>query len=65
MERYRRTGLVTGLLLDRLVRGVHMTQRATGATLGFRPFPGGNQRTQTGELVIDAAVPKGGCVRCC
>jgi hypothetical protein len=52
MERYRRTSVVTGLLLDRLVRGVHMTQRATGATLGFRPFPGGDQRTQAGELVM-------------
>jgi hypothetical protein len=52
MERYRRASLVTGQLLDRLVKGVHMTQRATGATLGFRPFPGGDQRTQAGELVI-------------
>jgi hypothetical protein len=52
MERYRRTSLVTGQLLDRLVQGVHMTQRATGATLGFRPFPGGDQRTQAGELVM-------------
>lgn len=52
MERYRRASLVTGQLLDRLVKGVHMTQRATGATLGFRPFPGGDQRTQAGELVV-------------
>ena len=52
MERYRRAGIVTETLLDRLVQGVHMTQRATGATLGFRPFPGGDQRTQAGELVI-------------
>ena len=52
MERYRRASLVTGQLLDRLVKGVHMTQRATGATLGFRPFPGGDQRTQAGELVM-------------
>lgn len=52
MERYRRTGSVTNQLLDRLVQGVHMTQRATGATLGFRPFPGGDQRTQAGELAL-------------
>ena len=52
MERYRRASLVTGQLLDRLVKGVHMTQRATGATLGFRPFPGGDQRTQAGEVVM-------------
>ena len=52
MERYRRASFVTETLLDRLVQGVHMTQRATGATLGFRPFPGGDQRTQAGELVL-------------
>jgi SAM-dependent methyltransferase len=52
IERYRRTGAVTERLFDRLVKGVHMTQRATGATLGFRPFPGGDQRTQVGELAL-------------
>jgi len=52
MERYRRTGSVTDRLIDRLGREVHMTQRATGMTLGFRPFPGGAQRTQAGELVL-------------
>ena len=52
IERYSRTGSVTDELIDRLVQGVHMTQRATGATLGFRPFPGGDQRTQAGELVL-------------
>jgi hypothetical protein len=29
-----------------------MTQRATGGTLGFRPFPGGDSRTQVGEVAI-------------
>lgn len=52
MQRYRRTGCVTEYLFDRLIKDVHMTQRATGATLGFRPFPGGDQRTQAGELVL-------------
>jgi hypothetical protein len=52
IERYRRTGSVTDHLLNRLIEGVHMTQRATGATLGFRPFPGGDQRTQAGDLVL-------------
>ena len=52
IERYRRTGSVTDRLVDRLIHEVHMTQRATGATLGFRPFPGGAQRTQAGELVL-------------
>lgn len=52
IELYSRTGAVTETLMDRLVRGVHMTQRATGATLGFRPVPGGDQRTQAGEVVL-------------
>ncbi|KAA0890472.1 hypothetical protein [Oryzomonas rubra] len=52
MHRYRLTGCVTNYLFDRLIKDVHMTQRATGATLGFRPFPGGDQRTQAGELVL-------------
>ena len=52
MERYRRTTTVTDSLVDSLVRDVHMTQRATGATLGFRPFPGGDSRTQSGEVVL-------------
>ncbi len=52
IERYQRTGQVTDSLINRLVKDVHMTQRATGATLGFRPFPGGDQRTQSGELAL-------------
>lgn len=52
MELYRRTGSVTDQLLNRMVQEVHMTQRATGATLGFRAFPGGAQRTQVGELML-------------
>jgi hypothetical protein len=52
IERYRRTSTVTESLLNHLVRGVHMTQRATAATLGFRPFPGGASRTQCGEVVL-------------
>jgi hypothetical protein len=52
IERYRRAGIVTDLLLDRLVSGVHMTQRATAATLGFRPFPGGDVRTQCGVVAL-------------
>jgi hypothetical protein len=52
IERYRRTTAVTDRLVDELVRDVHMTQRATGATLGFRPFPGGDARTQVGEVML-------------
>jgi len=39
-------------LLDPLIRGVHMTQRATESTLCFRPFPGGDSRIQCGEVVL-------------
>lgn len=52
IERYSRTGAVTDGLIDALVRDVHMTQRATGATLGFRPYPGGDARTQAGEVML-------------
>ena len=52
VERYRRSGIVTEMLLKRVVHGVRMTQRATGATLGFRPFSGGDQRTQCGEVAL-------------
>jgi len=52
VERYRRSGIVTEMLLERVVHGVRMTQRATGATLGFRPFAGGDQRTQCGEVAL-------------
>ena len=52
IERYRRAGITTETLLERVVHGVRMTQRATGATLGFRPFPGGDQRTQCGEVAL-------------
>lgn len=52
IERYRRAGIATEALLEREVHGVRMTQRATGATLGFRPFPGGDQRTQCGEVAL-------------
>jgi hypothetical protein len=39
-------------LLDPLIRGVHMTQRATESTICFRPFPGGDSRIQCGEVVL-------------
>jgi hypothetical protein len=51
-DRYRRTGMVTEHLLRRVVRGVRMTQRASETTLGFRAFPGGDSRTQCGEVAI-------------
>ena len=58
IDRYRRAATVTEHLLTRVVRGVRMTQRATRTTLGFRAFPGGDSRTQCGELAI-TRTPKG------
>ena len=52
IDRYRRASIVTETLLPRLVSGVRMTQRASATTLGFRPFPGGDARTQCGEVAI-------------
>jgi hypothetical protein len=52
MARYRQAGDLTERMLEGIVRGVRMTQRATGGTLGFRPFPGGDSRTQVGELAL-------------
>jgi hypothetical protein len=52
MARYRQAGEMTERRLEGVVRGVRMTQRATGGTLGFRPFPGGDSRTQVGEVAI-------------
>jgi hypothetical protein len=55
VERYRRAGTVTEALLARVVRGVRLTQRATEATMAFRSFPGGAQRMQVGEVVLEQA----------
>jgi hypothetical protein len=52
MARYRQAGELTERMLEGVVRGVRMTQRATGGTLGFRPFPGGDSRTQVGEVAL-------------
>jgi hypothetical protein len=50
IERYRRACIVTERLLAGIVRGVRMAQRASPSTLGFRAFPGGDSRTQCGEV---------------
>ncbi|HEU4365274.1 MAG TPA: hypothetical protein VFT13_07385 [Candidatus Krumholzibacteria bacterium] len=52
IAKYRQAGEMTESRLAGVVRGVRMTQRATGGTLGFRPFPGGDSRTQVGEVAI-------------
>ncbi len=55
VERYRRAGAATEALLARVIRGVRLTQRATDDTLAFRSFPGGAQRMQVGEIVLERA----------
>jgi len=55
VERYRRAGTATEALLARVIRGVRLTQRASDATLAFRSFPGGDQRAQVGEIVLERA----------
>jgi hypothetical protein len=52
MELYSRTGRVTEELLAPAIEGVRLTQRATPSTLGFRAFPGGDQRIQSGQLAL-------------
>jgi hypothetical protein len=39
-------------LLAPLIRGIHMTQRASRDTICFRPFPGGDSRIQCGEVAL-------------
>ncbi|MCA1789705.1 MAG: hypothetical protein LC667_07565 [Thioalkalivibrio sp.] len=55
VERYRRAGTATEVLLAPVIRGVRLTQRASAATLAFRSFPGGAQRMQVGEIVLEQA----------
>jgi len=52
IERYDRTTVVTEELLEPAIRGVRLTQRASAATLGFRAFPGGDQRIQVGQVAL-------------
>jgi hypothetical protein len=39
-------------LLNRIIDGIHMTQRASSTTMCFRPFPGGDSRIQSGQVVL-------------
>jgi hypothetical protein len=47
---YREVTTASERLLEPLIRGVHMTQRASASTICFRPFPGGDSRIQSGEV---------------
>lgn len=50
IARYSAGSATTEAGLARIVDGVRLTQRATPDTLAFRPFPGGDQRIQCGEV---------------
>lgn len=52
MARYHRATYATESLLQPLIDGVRLTQRASPDTLGFRAFPGADQRIQVGEVVL-------------
>lgn len=52
MSRYREVTEVSEQLFDGVIKGVHMTQRATDRTLCFRSYPGGDSRIQTGQIAI-------------
>jgi hypothetical protein len=43
---------ISDRLLASLIPGVHMTQRATPATICFRAFPGADSRIQSGEVAL-------------
>lgn len=49
---YERATAVTDRLVNDRIDGLRMTQRASPSTPPFRPFPGGDVRTQAGELVL-------------
>lgn len=47
---------MTANLFSSIIEDVQITQRATPTKLGFRPFPGGDSRTQCGEVVLTRTV---------
>jgi len=52
MRRYRQVIDASEQLLESMIPGVHMTQRASSGTICFRPFPGGDSRIQCGEVAL-------------
>lgn len=55
LARYQRAQSVSERLLAPWLTGVRLTQRATPTSLGFRAFPGGDSRLQSGEVVVLAS----------
>jgi hypothetical protein len=60
-RRYRAVVETSERLLAPHIRGIHMTQRATAATICFRPFPGGDSRIQCGEVALTRNVHRKLC----
>ena len=52
IARYQRAILASERVLANHLHGVRLTQRATQNSLGFRSFPGGDARIQTGEVAL-------------
>jgi hypothetical protein len=51
-SRYQRAQAVSDRLLAPHIQGVRLTQRASDTCMGFRSFPGGDLRLQTGAVVL-------------
>jgi hypothetical protein len=52
LARYQRAQAVSDRLLAPHIQGVRLTQRASDTCMGFRSFPGGDSRLQTGAVVL-------------
>jgi hypothetical protein len=52
IARYAAVSAETEKMLSSVIRGVRMTQRATPSTFGFRSFPGGDSRIQSGDVIL-------------
>ena len=52
IARYQAVTQTSEMHLATIIEGVHMTQRATRSTFGFRSFPGGDSRIQAGEVIL-------------
>ncbi len=52
VARYAAGSSTTEAGWTRLIGGIRLTQRATPDSLAFRPFPGGDQRIQCGDVAL-------------
>ena len=52
LARYQQALAVSNLVLKDHVTGIRMTQRASEECFGFRSFPGGDARLQSGEVML-------------